>query len=33
MFIGRVGPFTIAMAIGKRRISNIRYPEEDILIG
>ena len=33
MFIGRVGPFTIAMAIGRRKISNIRYPEEDILIG
>lgn len=33
MFIGRVGPFTLAMALGKRNIKNIRYPEEDLLIG
>ncbi|MFW6035809.1 MAG: TrkH family potassium uptake protein [Halothermotrichaceae bacterium] len=33
MFIGRVGPVTIAMAIGKKIHKNIRYPEEDILIG
>ncbi|MDI3547613.1 MAG: trk/ktr system potassium uptake protein [Halanaerobiales bacterium] len=33
MFIGRVGPFTIALALGKRLRKGIRYPEEDILIG
>lgn len=33
MFIGRVGPFTIAMALGRKRIKAIRYPQEDILIG
>ncbi|MEJ6950538.1 TrkH family potassium uptake protein [Natronospora cellulosivora (SeqCode)] len=33
MFIGRVGPFTLAMALGRRYCKGIRYPEEDILIG
>ncbi|MFW6281396.1 MAG: TrkH family potassium uptake protein, partial [bacterium] len=33
MFIGRVGPFTLAMALGRRYNKRIRYPEEDILIG
>ncbi|MFW5991722.1 MAG: TrkH family potassium uptake protein [Halanaerobiaceae bacterium] len=33
MFIGRVGPFTLALALGKRYIKEIRYPEEDLLIG
>ncbi len=34
MFIGRVGPLTLAVAIGEReRSNNIRYPEEKILIG
>lgn len=33
MFIGRVGPFTIAMALGNRLHKGIRYPEEEILIG
>lgn len=33
MFVGRVGPFTVAIALGERLHSNIRYPEEDILIG
>lgn len=33
MFVGRVGPFTLALAIGKRYNKGIRYPEEDILIG
>ncbi len=34
MFIGRVGPFTIAIAIGRKGLHRkIRYPEEDILIG
>lgn len=33
MFIGRVGPFTLAMALGRRYNKGIRYPEEDILIG
>ena len=35
MFAGRVGPLTIAVAIGERRKrrANIRYPEEKILVG
>lgn len=33
MFVGRVGPFTLALVIGKRYNKGIRYPEEDILIG
>ncbi len=33
MFVGRVGPFTVAVALGKRLHSSIRYPEEDIIIG
>lgn len=33
MFVGRVGPFTIAIAIGRKNMNRIRYPEEDILIG
>ncbi|WP_035571914.1 TrkH family potassium uptake protein [Halonatronum saccharophilum] len=34
MFIGRVGPLTLAVAIGEReRNNNIRYPEEKLLIG
>ncbi|PRX25285.1 trk system potassium uptake protein TrkH [Orenia metallireducens] len=34
MFTGRVGPLTLAMALGEREKNNkIRYPEEKILIG
>jgi len=33
MFIGRVGPFTLAIAFGRKRLDKVRYPEEDILIG
>lgn len=34
MFIGRLGPMTIALALGeKRKKANILYPKEDILIG
>ncbi|WP_134117601.1 TrkH family potassium uptake protein [Orenia marismortui] len=34
MFTGRVGPLTLAMALGERERSNkVRYPEEKILIG
>ncbi len=34
MFAGRVGPLTIAVAIGRRdKKANIRYPEEKILVG
>jgi trk system potassium uptake protein len=33
MFIGRVGPFTIALALSRKYHERIRYPEEDILIG
>ncbi len=33
MFIGRVGPFTLAIAFGRRKSNKFKYPEEDILIG
>lgn len=35
MFIGRVGPMTLALAIGEKRRqkANIRYPEEKLMIG
>lgn len=34
MFVGRVGPFTLALAIGQRqRVERYRYPEERVLIG
>ena len=34
MFLGRVGPFTLALAIGQRqRVERYRYPEERVLIG
>lgn len=35
MFIGRVGPLTVAVAISRRRGSTapVRYPEEQVLVG
>ncbi|MCU9614603.1 TrkH family potassium uptake protein [Caldibacillus lycopersici] len=33
MFIGRIGPLTIAFLFTKQKSSSIRYPEEDIFIG
>lgn len=34
MFLGRVGPFTLALAIGQRqRVERYRYPDERVLIG
>jgi trk system potassium uptake protein TrkH len=35
MFAGRVGPLTLALAIGRRQTqnNNIRYPKEDVLVG
>lgn len=34
MFVGRVGPMTLAVAIGaKRQQINLRYPEEEMMIG
>ncbi|MBM7625012.1 TrkH family potassium uptake protein [Sporohalobacter salinus] len=34
MFAGRVGPLTLFLAIGRKRIKgNIRYPEEKVLVG
>ena len=34
MFVGRVGPLTLAVAIGQRRVrGSYRYPEEHILVG
>ncbi len=33
MFIGRLGPLTVAMAIGKREKLRYRYVQEDVLVG
>ena len=34
MFIGRLGPMTIALALGeKKKKARVQYPKEDILIG
>lgn len=35
MFIGRVGPMTVAVALGQRHLAagNVRYPEEKISLG
>jgi len=34
MFLGRIGPFTLALAIGQRQLTeSYRYPEEEVQIG
>ena len=35
MFIGRVGPLTLVLAVGSRAVmpSNLEYPEGKVLIG
>ena len=33
MFIGRLGPMTVALAFTSNKRSSIKYPKEDILIG
>jgi trk system potassium uptake protein TrkH len=34
MFIGRIGPMTLVIAVSQRRdVIRIKYPEGDILIG
>lgn len=33
MFIGRIGPLTMAFVFAKKRESSIRYPEEDVFTG
>ena len=33
MFIGRLGPMTVALAFTNNKKSLIKYPKEDILIG
>ncbi len=33
MFAGRLGPLTLAIALSRAKTSNVRYPEEKILIG
>lgn len=36
MFLGRLGPITVAMALRKResaRVSGVRYPEREIIVG
>jgi trk system potassium uptake protein TrkH len=33
MFIGRLGPMVIALALSRERISRYEYAEENIMIG
>ena len=33
MFIGRLGPMTVALAFTSNKTSSIKYPKEEILIG
>jgi trk system potassium uptake protein len=33
MFIGRVGPLTIALAVAEKKPLRYKYPEEDLLVG
>jgi len=34
MFLGRIGPLTMALAIGKRAVSgSVRYPEGRVVVG
>jgi len=34
MFVGRIGPLTVAFALAGRQVtSRLRYPEERVLIG
>ena len=33
MFVGRIGPLTLALTMGKPRPSKVRYPEEDVAVG
>jgi trk system potassium uptake protein len=33
MFIGRIGPLTLALALGRRARAHVRYPETRIMVG
>jgi trk system potassium uptake protein TrkH len=33
MFVGRVGPLTLALLLGRKRTTRIDYPEAKIMIG
>ena len=33
MFIGRLGPLTLAIALGRRRRVEYQYAEEEVLVG
>ncbi|MCD8503054.1 MAG: hypothetical protein LRY71_17110, partial [Bacillaceae bacterium] len=33
MFIGRIGPLTLAFSLSKMKKSNIRYPGDDVFTG
>ena len=33
MFLGRLGPLTVAMAVARQKTVIYHYPEEDVLIG
>lgn len=33
MFLGKIGPLTLAFSLAKPKREKIRYPNEDVLIG
>lgn len=33
MFIGRIGPLTLAFTLAKPRKSHVRYPDEEVFTG
>jgi trk system potassium uptake protein TrkH len=34
MYIGRVGPLTLALTVGRKELTAlVRYPEEDVVVG
>jgi trk system potassium uptake protein TrkH len=33
MYVGRVGPLTLVLAIGRRAAQKFEYPEENVMIG
>jgi Trk-type K+ transport system membrane component len=33
MFIGRVGPLTLVLALGRRQTARYSYPTEQVMIG
>jgi len=33
MFVGRIGPLTLVLAIGRRKAQRFEYPTEGVMIG